>query len=758
MRLRGKILPIALAAMMTLGQVPATAYAAEDTVGDGGEQIEVQVDEEASEETTEEVSDEVSEETTGEVDDEETEEAAEEVAEEVTEETTEAAPEETEGTSEGTTEPVSEEEKTESAVAVEISGEQNAVAIENDTEEAKKEAEKRIAEKKVAEAKEAEKKADEEFVKEAEIKTDAEAEEAAAATTYSVTYVNGKTNPSNPTSYKKSANNIMLSDPTWKGYTFKGWYYDAEFTRRATMIKANTTGDKTFYAKWEANKYKVSFDGNGATSGTMKDMTCAYANTYSLRTNKFSRKGYDFTGWNTKANGSGKAYVDEDEIKNLNSNAGAVVTLYAQWKAHSYKVEFKGYRAESGSMSTLSCKYGKSYTLPANAFKKRGYTFVGWNTKTDGSGRSFKDGESVKNLTAVDGNTLTLYTQWEKTQYKIVYGLGGGTNNAKNPASYNITTNTITLQAASRTGYTFGGWYTDKTYTTKVTTIPKGSVGKKSLYAKWDLIRYNITYNFNGGNATGSCPTSYYISSDNIVLSAPIRTGYKFGGWYKNSDFSGARVDVISKGSYGNVTLYAKWIPITYTVVFNGNGADSGSMGSMTCTYGQKYNFPANNFVKSGKKFWGWSLEAPDGSDCINNVYNLTATDGAVITLYAQWASAVNIVRTETYPMYKYYVLSDGTIVTCMAIHSITYDYKQNSNGTYDVTLHVKYEKVYNEEGYSTTYAVAARYYIFDQSENMIKSGSIIRSGLKVGNTYTDDITLYGVNEGDIYIDFEHYK
>ena len=742
MRLRGKILPIALAAMMTLGQVPATAYAAEDTVGDGGEQIEVQVDEEASEETTEEVSDEVSEETTGEVADEETEEATEEVAEEVTEETTEAAPEETEGTYDVEAEPVSEEEKTESAVAEEVSGKQNAVAVEAETEEAKKAADKKAEEEKI--------------VEEAVIKDESEAEEEAAATTYTVKYVDGKTH-SNPTSYKKSANDIMLSDATWKGYTFKGWYYDADFTSRATKIKANTTGNKVFYAKWVANKYKVTFDGNGATSGSMKDMTCQYATSYNLRKNAYTRKGYDFVGWNTKANGSGKAYDEQEVIKNLNSNAGAVVTLYAQWKAHTYTLEFKGYRADSGSMKSVSYKYGKSYTLPANAFKKRGYTFIGWNTKTDGSGRSFKDGESVKNLTAVDGNTLTLYTQWEKTQYKIVYGLGGGTNNAKNPTSYTITSNTITLKDASRTGYIFEGWYSDKNYTTKVTTIPKGSVGKKSLYAKWSLRKYNITYNFNGGNSTGSCPTSYYITSENIVLNTPARKGYKFGGWYKNSDFTGARVDVISKGSHGNVTLYAKWIPITYKVVFNGNGADGGSVGSMTCVYGQKYSFPTNNFVKSGKKFWGWSLEATDGSDCISSLYNLTANDGETVTLYAQWASAVNIVRTEPYPIQKIYFLPDDTPVTAMAINSITYDYKENSDGTYDVKIHVQYNKVYNDDDYARNHAVACKYYIYDAGENLIKSGSIIRSGLVIGDSYTDDIMLYGVKEGDIYIDFEHY-
>ncbi len=376
---------------------------------------------------------------------------------------------------------------------------------------------------------------------------------------YTITYVDAKTNPDNPEAYQKSDENVMLNNPTWKGHTFKGWYYDSDFTRKATMIKAGATGDKTFYAKWAVNKYKIKFDGNNATSGTMKDMSCEYGSSYNLRNNAFKRKGYTFTGWNTKANGSGKAYANQAEIKNLNSNDGVVITLYAQWKANTYYIDYRGYRASSGSMGTVKYQYDKSYTLAANKYKKTGYKFTGWNTKSDGTGRKFSDKESIKNLTAVDGNTLVLYTQWELVQYKIVYGLQGGVNNSTNPTTYNITTSTITLKNPTKKGYYFRGWYSESAYTNKVTSIPKGSTGKKTLYAKWELQNYTINYYANGGTLAGNAPKTYNVTTATFSIPNPTRSGYTFDGWYRNSDFSGGRVNSISTGTVGTINLYAKW-------------------------------------------------------------------------------------------------------------------------------------------------------------------------------------------------------
>lgn len=74
------------------------------------------------------------------------------------------------------------------------------------------------------------------------------------------------------------------------------------------------------------------------------------------------------------------------------------------------------------------------------------------------------------------------------TTYKITYVLNGGTNNSANPSTYKNTSATITLKNPTRAGYRFAGWYSDKTYTNKVTQIVSGSRGNKTFYAKWSKV------------------------------------------------------------------------------------------------------------------------------------------------------------------------------------------------------------------------------------------------------------------------------
>ena len=79
--------------------------------------------------------------------------------------------------------------------------------------------------------------------------------------------------------------------------------------------------------------YTISFNGNGATSGTMSSLTSrAYGTSYRLTSNAYSIPGYNFKGWNTKADGSGTSYANGASVKNLTTTNGATVTLYAQWE------------------------------------------------------------------------------------------------------------------------------------------------------------------------------------------------------------------------------------------------------------------------------------------------------------------------------------------------------------------------------------------------------------------------------------------
>lgn len=79
--------------------------------------------------------------------------------------------------------------------------------------------------------------------------------------------------------------------------------------------------------------YSIAFNGNGSTSNSMLSMTnCSYGTSYQLTANEYKRAGYEFTSWNTKADGSGTTYADKASVKNLTTIQNGIVTLYAQWK------------------------------------------------------------------------------------------------------------------------------------------------------------------------------------------------------------------------------------------------------------------------------------------------------------------------------------------------------------------------------------------------------------------------------------------
>jgi uncharacterized repeat protein (TIGR02543 family) len=297
---------------------------------------------------------------------------------------------------------------------------------------------------------------------------------------YKITYDanGGKSAPSAQTKSEGEALTLSETKPTRIGYTFQGWAI-SETATNATYQPGDayeTDQSVELYAVWKANTYKVAFDKNGGT-GSMSAMTCTYGKSATLTANKFTRSGYKFTGWNTKANGSGKSYANKASIKNLTTVSGKKITLYAQW-AKGYKVT---YNANGGKVSTASktVYQGLTYGTLATPTRK-GYTFSGWYTAASGGSKVTASTKMTK------GKNHTLYAHWSKTKYKISYVLNGGKNSSSNPASYTITTATITLKNPTRKGYTFGGWYTKSNFSgSKVTKVAKGSTGNKTLYAKW---------------------------------------------------------------------------------------------------------------------------------------------------------------------------------------------------------------------------------------------------------------------------------
>ena len=169
------------------------------------------------------------------------------------------------------------------------------------------------------------------------------------------------------------------------------------------------------------------------------------------------------------------------------------------------------------------------------------------------------------------------------------------------------------LPTPKRKGYKFSGWYTSSSGGIKITSSKNVSYKKnKILYAHWKKRKYEIEYELKGGTNNEDNPTYYYITSSKKLYS-PTKKGYRFVGWYLDSSYK-KRIYSITKGSYGNKTLYAKWNVNKYSIVYNGNGSTSGSVTKQTdLKYNKEYTLRTNKYKKKGYVFVSWNTKK-DGS------------------------------------------------------------------------------------------------------------------------------------------------
>ncbi|MCI8951407.1 MAG: hypothetical protein HFG49_15475 [Lachnospiraceae bacterium] len=376
--------------------------------------------------------------------------------------------------------------------------------------------------------------------------------------------------------------------------------------------------------------YNVTYNANGGKNVPAAQKKTS-GKTLTLSKTKPTRTGYTFQGWATSKTATVATYKAGGSFKTDKN-----ITLYAVWKANIYKIAFNK-NGGSGSLSKVSRTYGKAAALPANKFTRSGYKFLGWNTKKNGSGTSYANKASVKNLTSINGKTITLYAQWGKG-VTVTYNANSGKVSTKSKKVYHKSAYG-TLAKPTRKGYAFTGWYTKKSGGSKITS--KTKVLKNSnhtLYAHWAKTKYKITYYLNGGKNNAKNPSGYYKTTATITLKNPTKTGYTFKGWYSDSKFK-KKVTKIKKGSTGARKFYAKWVANTYTVRYNSNGGTGSMEDTTSMKYGTSYKLRTNTFKRSGYVFAGWAT-ASDGKVVYTDgasVKNLVSSNGAVKMLYAKW-------------------------------------------------------------------------------------------------------------------------
>ncbi|MCF7944248.1 MAG: InlB B-repeat-containing protein [Spirochaetia bacterium] len=456
--------------------------------------------------------------------------------------------------------------------------------------------------------------------------------------TYTITYHlnEGVNHSGNPSEFTIESQSITLQNSSKEGHGFEGWYTDCDLSTKITHIFSGTTGNQVLYANWNVNTYRISFDNNGG-SGTMSSHAIPYDDTDSINSNTFTRTGYTFGSWNTQADGNGISYADQSNITMGIEN----VTLYAQWEANTYTVNFNAQGGETPNPVSKTVTYDGTYGSLATV-SRTGYTFEGWWTGTGGSGNRIESDTSVS-ITSKQ----TLYAKWSANEYTITFNANGG-GDTPNPETKTVTFDTIygSLASVDRAGYDFQGWYTGEggTGLKIVTDTNVSTASNHTLYAKWSTIVYKITCNLNGGTNNVSNPSTYTIETSTISLQNPSRSGYSFEGWFVDEELNN-QVNQITKGSIGNKVLYTKWNPNTYTIAFSAPQADTLSSTSQEVIYDEQYG-TLPDAKRTGYTFKGWWTGIDGNGEEISS-YTIVNTS-TNLTLYAKWTEGSYVVTFDS--------------------------------------------------------------------------------------------------------------
>ena len=391
--------------------------------------------------------------------------------------------------------------------------------------------------------------------------------------TYTVSYnANGGTGaPSSQTKTNGTVLTISSTVPTRTGYKFLGWATSSSATSAQYAAGGAFTSDEnvTLYAVWKANQYNVSFDANGGQDAP-NPQTKVHDTDLVLSSVKPTRIGYTFLGWATGDSASSAEYLAGGKY-----TKNASVTLYAVWKANTYKISYNangGTSAPASQTKVTDVALKLTIDVPA----RTGYTFIGWSESSSAAAADYIAGDMFYN----DSDT-TLYAVWKINTYTVKYDLNGGTGSIASQTKTHGTDLTLTSSVPTRTGYTFVGWSESKS-AGSAEYISGGKFSKNAdttLYAVWKINTYTVKYDLNGGTGSIASQTKTYGTDLTLTSSVPTRTGYTFVGWSESKSAESA--EYISGGKFNknaNTTLYAVWKVSTPKIAgdINGDGVVNG--------------------------------------------------------------------------------------------------------------------------------------------------------------------------------------
>lgn len=374
-------------------------------------------------------------------------------------------------------------------------------------------------------------------------------------------------------------------------------------------------------------KYTATFNANGGENAPAAQ-TKWHNETLILSSQKPTRTDYVFMGWSkTKREpSSGNYAIDYAAGASFTENANT--TLYAVWKPRPLVIKYDA-NGGTGAPADQAKEHGQSIKLHTTVPTRQGYTFQGWATSKSSSTVAYQAGATY----TADAD-VTLYAVWQIITYTITYNANGGTGAPNTQTKEYGKTVALSATRPTKDGHVFQGWSTANDTTVEYQPGANYTANANvTLYAVWKIITYTISYDANGGSGAPQDHTKTWGVAINLSATKPTRHGYTFQGWATSS--SGA-VQYQPNQSYtanANVTLYAIWKIITYTIAYNANGGYDAPT-NQSKEYGKSVNITTAKPKKINSEFLGWSTTASGEVQYTGgSIYNANAN----LSLFAVW-------------------------------------------------------------------------------------------------------------------------
>lgn len=492
-----------------------------------------------------------------------------------------------------------------------------------------------------------------------------------------------------------------LTAPTRAGYKFGGYYsgtkgtgtqyYNSSMDRVVSSYELKTA--TTLYAYWIPNTYKIKFDMQGGTKGSSSAMATYGASMPQAVAPQ--KSGYKFAGYFTGKNGTGTQYYSSTMNSSRNYNVTGTTTLYAYWIVEKFELKIaissqdRWVKISSNQLGLTSTQVTIPYGATANQTindalieaylsyngERTGYELIGFYRSGDSSQTLINWGNSIPDL-GEDGDKIKLAPKWEAKEYTITLNnqsgkIGSfGQSTSVSVSSFKSTdyayiyfvpssSGTITLWTSHTSGdpclYLYNANKVQLTsnddgygnYDAKITySVVRGQgyyIGFRTL---WSIPCSGYVYYSGVTLSTNVAPTSYTVEYDGSMptLVKPYRNGYTFGGYYTHPNGAGEQIYPASGstpnkwGIAQNTTLYAYWIPNSYTVTLN-KQSGTGGYSSVSTVFGSSMTY-ATKPTRTGYTFEGY-YTSPNGAG--TKYYNSsmgsvrTYNIASNVTLYANW-------------------------------------------------------------------------------------------------------------------------